>query len=449
MLRHGLLLIGLIFSFGSIAQKKGTSERSNIHGTTLSVYLKSKEGSACFSTSADILLCDAKTGALKKEIYCTTDSSGVPEPIPVKPGTYRVRLKRSKDTAAAPTIVIKEGQNNQVSLTAPNGTLRFEYEGSPQKPVAEYEALVNIRFQPGPIIRQKCSEELEYPPGNYYIEVNTTPVTRFNVDVDCGATSVVYIKEGVLLKITNKNALGPVTLYWPFGDKLLKAYTVDITGDTSKQVVPIKPGRFEAHWKNKDGGENVMRFLVAPDKETKLELIPFTGKLEIEFTLNPFYTMVNIDSISSIVYINQIISGQEYTLLSKEIKPGVRKLSLEHLPDTVDIIITSEGKRPKNEYLLPMAFPQTEVLSVSTNADESVHINLVLPADCKYYKHLFNDVCPRCHKRDEVLPILYSVTVPKGHKGPVEPFHKPHWKSPAKTDGCNPNWHCKRDNTDF
>jgi hypothetical protein len=95
-----------------------------------------------------------------------------------------------------------------------------------------------------------------------------------------------------------------------------------------------------------------------------------------------------------------------------------------------------------------MQFPQIELLDVGTVADK-VYLNLVLPADCSYYLHLFNDACPRCNKRDKVLPILYSVKVPKDYSGRAEPFYKPHWKAPKKTNGCNPNWHCTRDNLDF
>jgi hypothetical protein len=164
----------------------------------------------------------------------------------------------------------------KITLTVGKGSLRVEYYDAPGRPVSEFEALVNIRFEPGPTIRQRCTAELEYPPGSYYIEVNTMPITRYSVPIDFGATSVVYLPEPGYVQFTNAEPKGKVSLFAPLGDKFVRFVDVNVTGNQATQKLMLKPGKYEAHWVKTPNmpyaSETVEIFNVQSNSVTEVEL---------------------------------------------------------------------------------------------------------------------------------------------------------------------------------
>lgn len=228
-----------------------------------------------FSTTPQLQLLDATTGKLVKQFYRTVDESGNPDPQVVPAGTYNLLVVGSTNMLMR-RVTVEANKKNKLTVTVGNGSLRFEYYDAPGRPVSEFEALVNIRFEPGPTIRQHCTAELEYPPGSYYIEVNTMPITRYSVPIDFGATSVVYLPEPGYVQFTNSEPKGRVSLFAPLGDKFVRFVDVNVTGNPASQKLMLKPGKYEAHWVKTPNmpyaSETVEIFNVQSNSITEVEL---------------------------------------------------------------------------------------------------------------------------------------------------------------------------------
>lgn len=251
-----------------------TKETEDAKETSLAILFTDGRGKF-YSTTPQLQLLDAKTGKLVKQFYRTVDESGNPDPQVIPAGTYNL-LVVGRTNMLMRNVTVEANKKNKVTVKVGNGSLRFEYYDAPGRPVSEYEALVNIRFEPGPTIRQRCTAELEYPPGNYYIEVNTMPITRFNVDIDFGATSVVYVPEPGFVQFTNTTPKGRISLFAPLGDKFVRFTDVNVTGNPASQKLMLKPGLYEIHRvKNPNmpyASETVENFHVQSNAITEIEL---------------------------------------------------------------------------------------------------------------------------------------------------------------------------------
>jgi hypothetical protein len=62
---------------------------------------------------------------------------------------------------------------------------------------------------------------------------------------------------------------------------------------------------------------------------------------------------------------------------------------------------------------------------------------------CKYDRSLADSICPICHKKNKVIPIIYGLMIHsiKNNKN----FHI----GGCDISPCQPHWYCKRDNFEF
>ncbi len=251
-----------------------TKQTEDSKETTLSILFTDGRGKF-YASSPQLQLLDAVTGKLVKQFYRTVDPSGNPDPQVVPAGNYNL-LIAGRANMLMRRVPVEVNKNNKVIVRVSNGSLVFRYDDAPDRPVSEFEALVNIRFEPGPTVRQRCTAELEFAPGNYYIEVNTMPISRFNADIDFGAATVIYLPQPGFVQFTNSTPKGIVTLFAPLGNKFVPFHTMNVTGNPSAQRLQLKPGAYEAHWvKNPSlpyAAETVERFNVQSNSVTEVEL---------------------------------------------------------------------------------------------------------------------------------------------------------------------------------
>jgi hypothetical protein len=246
--------------------------------TSLSILFTDGRGKF-YASTPQLQMIDASTGKLVKQFYRTVDPSGNPDPQIIPPGTYNL-LVAGRANMLMRRVTIEPNKHNKVIVRVNNGSLRFRYvdaEGlSIDRPITEFDAIVNIRFEPGPTIRQRCTAELEYAPGNYYIEVNTMPISRFNVDIDFGAITEIGLPQPGFVQFTNATPKGQVSLFAPLGNKFVRFVDVNVTGNPAAQKLMLKPGAYEVHWvKNPNlpyASETVEHFVVQSNAITEVEL---------------------------------------------------------------------------------------------------------------------------------------------------------------------------------
>ncbi len=162
---------------------------------------------------------------------------------PINPGTYNFIVK-GDNRIVTPKVTIDENKINKVFIEVTDGTIQFDYIGNASRPVKEFQAIINPRFDndQGKTRIQECSEKLYYPPGTYYIEINTIPATKFAmVEMDFGEIRSIQLYEPGFLQINNTNNLGTVDFYEPSNDKFVKFHSIEVNGKVSEQKIRMQP----------------------------------------------------------------------------------------------------------------------------------------------------------------------------------------------------------------
>lgn len=212
--------------------------------STLQIYFTNGKG-RFYSTEPRLSIKDSKTGKEVKSVYRNV-TAGEPTPIKLDAGSYNIEIPSSKSKASG--IVMEAGKNKKYYITVGNASLAFYYPTAPDRPAKEFTALVSKRFEPGPVVKQKCDTELPYEPTNYHIEINTLPPMILNVDLEFSNVKLISIKETGTVQITNQNNVGKVQFWYQLGDTYVPFYEMMVSGNATLQKVDFLPGLYQARF---------------------------------------------------------------------------------------------------------------------------------------------------------------------------------------------------------
>ena len=248
--------------------------------TTVEVYFTNGHGKF-YSTTPVVVLLDQVTNAELKQFHRTVDANGNPDPqlgMPV--GTFNLTFTARRSLVAA-GVHIEEKKRNKIYVTVKNTNLSFAYADTnnvkiaSSRPVKEYTAIVTERNKSnGKVVSQKCTERIEYEPGNYHIEINTFPTDIRNTDLDFDLETPIFILQPGFIKFTNTIDLKTVGMFRQVGDKFLPFYTWDMSDPRSGHVV-IQPGKYTIHYqkgpvKSVYVKETVVEFTILSNRETEV-----------------------------------------------------------------------------------------------------------------------------------------------------------------------------------
>lgn len=252
-----------------------TMEKEDAEETTVEVYFTNGHGKF-FPNTPQVLLLEPKTDKMIKRFYRTVDADGNPDPrTDITPGTYKMAFSESRGMVVN-NVVIEPKKKNKIIVTVKRASLSFEYAGSLTRPVKEFEATVieRNRVEGGAVVRQKCTERLEFEPGNYHVEINTFPMDRRNIDLDFDER-VITIPQPGFAKFTGEADMVSVTLYQRLGEKFLSFSTIRLA-DPVAQHLQIQPGEYQAHYHkgpgSGPGNQKVVNFFIRPTETTEVIL---------------------------------------------------------------------------------------------------------------------------------------------------------------------------------
>ncbi len=242
--------------------------------TTLEVYLTNGKGKF-YTTTPRVVLVDPVNKKEVKRFFRTVDEAGNPDPqtnLPV--GNLDLTIIGRDDLLAH--VEIQQNKHNKVYVKVKDFTLFFRYEGAPNRPVKEFTATVIQRnVTNGKIVMQRCSERLEYEPGNYHIVVNTFPEEVFNADLDDLSRGLTIAQPG-FVKFTSEVNTNMIALYKELGDKFLQFATLNLS-DPKTQHLQMQPGKYQVHYNNGQtkfaASERVITFIVKSTQETEVVLV--------------------------------------------------------------------------------------------------------------------------------------------------------------------------------
>lgn len=249
-------------------------ERVEAKETTVKIYFTNGRGKF-YESAPDVVLSDPRTGKEVTKFQRTVDAVGNPRPQNVVSGTYNLTIP-GKDNFIIENLEVRADQENKFLITVNQASLRFEYDDPKNKAVVEYAARVNKALRRSTPVVQECTQELQYDPGNYHIELNTLPKKQFNVDLEFDAIVTIRIKRPGYLQIDNTNNLGTVELFYQLGDRFAPFYRMKINGNVSAQKLRLMPGPYKVVFFENAGKPNARKkmkdFFIKSDTITELYL---------------------------------------------------------------------------------------------------------------------------------------------------------------------------------
>jgi hypothetical protein len=248
LLRRILLGIGLLLPLLSGAQAKTASYtvmREPGYASTLSLIITSEDG-RIIRGNYIFELRDTATKTSNYSYAYGLDSKGAGTEKTIPPGVYDLIDVRTSQPFLR-SVQLVRGKRNIVSTKVPMGTLRFQTEGKPEVVVKDLQAKVLPMYADGDTIVQLSSEAKSYLPGEYFIEVNTLPVSRFRVDVDWDTVTLIELAQTGELQLSNLAALEQISLYRLVNKTYEKFIDLSLAGQADT-TLSLKPGTYQLRY---------------------------------------------------------------------------------------------------------------------------------------------------------------------------------------------------------
>ncbi len=246
----------------------------NSEETKVQVFFEGRNGKKYPNASPEILFKDI-TNTNTITSFRRQVSGGEPVPQKITAGKYNV-IVTGQSQLFVNNVTITANKLNKVTIKVTDGTLIFSYVGNRERPVSEYNAIVNRRFAEGATVLQKCTDKLYYDPGTYYVEVNTLPASKFSIDMSFGFMYELQIQEAGTMQITNTEAVGNVQLQYEHGDKFEVFYNMNLNGNPEAQKLQLQPGRYKVIFpidpKMPQMGTKILDFRIKSNQTTLVDL---------------------------------------------------------------------------------------------------------------------------------------------------------------------------------
>ena len=94
-----------------------------------------------------------------------------------------------------------------------------------------------------------------------------------------------------------------------------------------------------------------------------------------------------------------------------------------------------------------IGYQDTSFMDIYVKGDTT--INLVYVRNCPYDESINNMVCPKCHNKNSVIPIIYGLPYAPNGKDPTKGNGKKFILAGCLISDCDPNWYCRRDKIRF
>ncbi len=146
-------------------------------------------------------------------------------------------------------VDIRKNKLNSVSVYLQRGTLQFAYYNETVAP-AEFEAKVTKISDPTRVTIQKCDNKFKYPFGKYYIEVNTIPPFKANIDIAEDASFEIQIQRPGLLIINSSDKTSDIRMYTIVDSEWAQIRNIDLNDATQFPLKVLSDYPLKITWKH-------------------------------------------------------------------------------------------------------------------------------------------------------------------------------------------------------
>lgn len=96
-----------------------------------------------------------------------------------------------------------------------------------------------------------------------------------------------------------------------------------------------------------------------------------------------------------------------------------------------------------------IGYGDTTIPKIKVMPDTILTVNIELPPPCKYDANKKNNTCPKCNKKDKVIPIVYGLLISTNGDDPLKDEGKTFKAGGCGISNCDTHWFCKRDKIEF
>jgi hypothetical protein len=194
-------------------------------------------------TLENIPLVKEKEGKSRKiESYSISDEEGNHKKNRVKEGDYILDFNGSVRFE----ISLEKNKLNRITALVSKPTLQFSYADHPNITMLE-TATVTPKFSKDLIDTQLCSEKKIYETGEYYLSVNTIPLSKFSLELTYGGVYEIQVPLPGKLTLIKSKDINQVSMYYLRGDEYYEIEEIDLNSN-EKITLQILPRPYIIQW---------------------------------------------------------------------------------------------------------------------------------------------------------------------------------------------------------
>ena len=243
-----------------------TTVLESISKTTLQVNLNDAAGKPT-ETDVNMSFYDSETDKLTYDFYHTINSRGLPDTISLSPVVRYKLIIHTVPPIVKDSIVLKRNTHNVIQVSAPQGFLHFQLQGSTSQ-VHATDRIKCLLHKPGnqeTIQVQRINTKEKYITGTYDLEVLTLPRLNLKgVKIDQSKTTDVLIPAPGILTI-NKSFEAYGGIFMIENGAMKKIY--DLHLKERQETIAIQPGKYHLVYRSK----NARTIHTSVDKEFEIQ----------------------------------------------------------------------------------------------------------------------------------------------------------------------------------
>ena len=178
-----------------------------------------------------------------KENVIVYDYEKMNQPISFIPALYTFKNSGCKVS----NVDIKKNKLNCVTLFISRGTVAFLYSLTDTTPVDLEAKMMFQQYDPQHAMLQDCKKIGNYQSGNYFIEINTFPVSKKRLKVEAGQINTILIEKPGKLIINKPAGISALKIFENKFRTWRENKEIDFNAKANYELT-IQPGNYKFTW---------------------------------------------------------------------------------------------------------------------------------------------------------------------------------------------------------
>ena len=210
--------------------------------TLLQLVLLDSLSNDTITNSIEIACVNQQDSSIKENVL-VYDYEKMNQPISFIPALYTFKNSGCKVS----NVDIKKNKLNCVTLFISRGTVAFLYSLTDTARVDLEAKMMFQQYDPQHAMLQDCKKIGNYQSGNYFIEINTFPVSKKRLKVEAGQINTIVIEKPGKLIINKPTSISALKIFENKFRTWRENKELDLNSKASYNLT-IQPGNYKFTW---------------------------------------------------------------------------------------------------------------------------------------------------------------------------------------------------------